>query len=65
MGKLYYIFSGGFLAGKRTYIVGGLLIAQAVVQFAIGDIDLSGLADKLPEILGGMGLMSLRAGVQK
>ena len=57
--------SGGFLAGYRTYILGILMAAQAIAGWAVGDMTLVELADKLPEILGGLGLMALRAGVGK
>jgi len=63
MKGITYLLTGGFLAGYRTYIFGFLLGAQAVAQWAVGDQSLSELIAKLPEILGGMGLMSLRAGV--
>ena len=58
-----YLLTGGFLAGYRTYIFGALVAAQAVAQWVVGDQTLADLIAKLPEILGGMGLMSLRAGV--
>jgi hypothetical protein len=61
---LMHIFSGGFLAGSRTYILGFLLAAQAVASWAVGDTTLVQLIDQLPEILGGLGLMALRAGVK-
>lgn len=57
--------TGGFLSGYRTYILGGLLAIQAVAQFAIGDLTLTDFISKLPEILMGLGLMTLRAGVSK
>lgn len=57
--------SGGFLSGYRTYILGGLLAIQAIAQFAVGDLSLSDLLTKAPEILMGLGLMTLRAGVAK
>ena len=63
MKGITYLLTGGFLAGYRTYIFGFLLGAQAVAQWVVGDQSLSELIAKLPEILGGMGLMSLRAGV--
>lgn len=63
MKGITYLLTGGFLAGYRTYIVGAGLIAQAVAQWALGDQTLADVIAKLPEILGGMGLMSLRAGV--
>lgn len=55
------ILSGGFLAGYRTYILGGLLALQAVAAWTLGDMSLPQILDKLPEILGGLGLMALRA----
>lgn len=57
------LLTGGFLAGYRTYLLGGLLVLQALINFAVGDIGLTELATQLPEILGGLGLMALRAGV--
>ena len=54
---------GGMFRGKRTYILGFLVAAQAVASFLVGDIGLNGLLSQLPEILGGLGLMSLRASV--
>jgi len=55
------ILSGGFLRGKRTYILGGLLALQALASWAVGDMTLAQLLEQLPEILGGLGLMALRA----
>lgn len=60
---LYSLFTGGFLKGSRTYILGFLLAAQAVAQWAVGDITLTALTEQLPEILGGLGFMTLRASV--
>jgi len=57
--------SGGFLRGKRTYILGALIALQAVAQWAVGDIGIVELGQQLPEILAGLGLMSLRASVNK
>lgn len=59
---MLYLLSGGFLKGKRTYILGGLLALQAIAAWAVGDMSLAELATKLPEILTGLGLMALRAG---
>lgn len=56
--------TGGFLSGYRTYILGGLLAVQAIAGFAVGDLTLVQLMNQAPEILGGLGLMSLRAGVK-
>lgn len=63
MSIIGYIISGGFLKGYRTYILGFLLAAQAVASWAVGDTSLTALITQLPEILLGLGLMGLRAGV--
>jgi len=55
------ILSGGFLKGQRTYILGFLVAAQAVASFFVGDITLVEFFNQVPEILGGLGLMALRA----
>ena len=57
------ILTGGFLSGKKTYILGFLIFAQAVASWAIGDTTLAELIALLPEILGGLGLMTLRKGI--
>ena len=61
---LTYILTGGFLAGKRTYVIGAALVIQAVASWAVGDLSLAGLAEQLEDILTGLGLMTLRAGVK-
>lgn len=53
-----------FLTGKKTYIIGGLLFLQAGFQVLVGDISLAEFLAKLPEMLTGLGLMALRAGVK-
>lgn len=55
--------AGGFFRGYRTYILGGLLALQAIASFAVGDTSLSELLNQLPQVLAGLGLMSLRAGI--
>jgi len=65
MDKLTYLLSGGFLSGRRTYVLGALMAAQAVASWALGDTTLPQLLEQLPEILGGLGIMTLRAGIQK
>ena len=55
------ILTGGFARGYRTYIVGGLLALQAVASWGLGDMTLAQLVERLPEILTGLGLMTLRA----
>ena len=58
---MFKLFTGGMLKGKRTYILGGMLALQAIAGFLVGDMSLTELITKLPEILGGLGLMTLRA----
>jgi hypothetical protein len=65
MNVLTSLLTGGFLAGYRTYILGGIVAIQAVAGWVLGDMTLTQLLDQLPEILGGLGLMSLRAAVSK
>lgn len=65
MAFLAKLLSGGFLAGYRTYLIGFGLAAQALGLWLAGDLALSDFLARLPEILGGMGLMALRAGVDK
>ena len=63
--NMFDFLSGGFLRGYRTYILGGLLALQAIANFAVGDITLTELSAELPDILAGLGLMALRAGVKR
>lgn len=60
---LMSILTGGFLAGKRTYLVGLGLIVNELVKWAVGDQSLGDMTQHLPAILEGMGLMSLRASI--
>ncbi len=63
MSLILKLISGGFLAGKRTYLLGFILFAQAVVAWLVGDTTLIELGNQLPELIGGLGLMTLRAGM--
>lgn len=65
MNVIAYILSGGFLKGYRTYILGAVLALSAVAKYAVGDASFEDLLKELPNILTGLGLMSLRAGVAK
>ena len=56
--------SGGFLKVKRTYLLGALMALQAVISWAVGDLSLTELLAQIPEILTGLGLMALRAGME-
>lgn len=49
-----------WLAGKKTYILMVGVVVAAVVSFANGATDLAGMVN---EILMGLGLGALRAGV--
>lgn len=60
---LKLILTGGFLAGYRTYIFGGLAALTPVLHYATGDIRLADLLGQSDTILTGLGLMSLRAAV--
>ena len=53
----------GFLRGKKTYILGGLIFLQALVSLLVGDISMVEFFNQLPEMLAGLGFMALRAGV--
>ena len=57
------ILTGGFFAGKKTFILGWMIVLQAVVAWAVGDMTLAELITQAPEILGGLGLITLRLGV--
>lgn len=61
MNMFLYIITGGFLKGYRSYILGALLIVQAVASWMVGDLGLVGLIDQLPEILAGMGILTAKA----
>lgn len=58
------LLSGGFARGYRTYILGGVLALQAVAAWVVGDATFVELINRAPEILGGLGLMTLRAGME-
>jgi len=62
--NLMSLMTGGFLKGQRTYVLGLLLAAQAVVAWLVGDSSLAELFTKVPEILTGLGIMTLRAGMK-
>lgn len=52
---------GGMLRGNRTYILGALVALQAIAEFLVGDINLQQLLEQAPQILAGLGFMTLRA----
>ena len=65
MNMIGYLITGGFLKGKRTYILGALLVLQALVSWAVGDLSLQALIAELPEIGAGLGLITARVAVPK
>ncbi len=58
------LLTGGLLKGYRTYLLGFALALSGLAQYLAGDLSFAGLLDRLPEILGGLGLASLRSGVE-
>lgn len=56
-----------FLKGKKTYIVAGLMVLSSLVQMVAGDINLQVFVTSpdFNTLLEGIGLGTLRAGVQK
>lgn len=58
MDKIMYIITGGFLKGYRSYILGIILIVQAVASWAVGDMSFMTLMEQLPELLAGAGIMA-------
>ncbi|MCG8434053.1 MAG: hypothetical protein MJA83_08490 [Gammaproteobacteria bacterium] len=66
MQALRSFITGGFLSGYRTYILGFGVAFQALTSWAVlGELSLLELLEQLPEILGGAGLMTARAAIEK
>lgn len=59
------VFQGGFLAGKKTYIIGTLAILTALGKYLTGDLSLASFITELPLLLEGAGIQALRAGIAK
>ena len=59
MQKVIWLLTGGWARGYRTQLTGFTLMVGTVVAWAVGDNTLADLVDKLPGILGGMGLIAL------
>lgn len=63
---LGFFVRGGFLSGYRTYLVGAGLALQAFISWAVdGETTAYDFGHELPEILGGAGLITLRAAADK
>jgi hypothetical protein len=59
-----YLLTGGYLKNYRIYLLGFALAATGVGKYLAGDENLSDLVQSLPEILGGLGLVTLRAALE-
>ena len=51
-----------WMKGKKTYILGAIMFVQALVSFLVGEISMVEFFAEVPELVGGLGLISLRAG---
>lgn len=63
MSRFSSFLSGGFLAGRRTYLLVALAVATELVRWAVGEQSVFMLLDRLPSILGDLSIAALRAGV--
>lgn len=57
------LLSGGFLKGYRTYVLGAVMALTALASWSVGDMSLSELIKQMPEIINGLGLMTIRAAI--
>ena len=57
------VWSGGFLAGRRTYVLVALAVATELARWAVGEQSVWMLLDRLPSIFGDLSIAALRAGV--
>ena len=56
------LLTGGFLAGRRTYIISGAGILSAIAAYLVGDIDIFGT---LQTVFTLGGIYFLRRGINK
>ena len=63
MSRFSTFLSGGFLAGRRTYLLVALAVATELTRWALGEQSLWVLLDRLPSIFGDLSIAALRAGV--
>jgi hypothetical protein len=54
------VLKGGWLVGRRTYLVGIGMIVTALTQYAVGDMT---LPQALPEVLEGLGWIFARSAI--
>jgi len=59
MDKLLYLLTGGFLRGYRTQVLGYVAVLGTLAAWAVGDMSLADLVNKMPMLLGGAGLITV------
>lgn len=52
-----------WMKGKRTYILGAIMVIQSLFSWILGETSVVQFAAEVPELLGGLGLMTLRASI--
>jgi hypothetical protein len=57
------IISGGFWAGKRTYLLVALAVLTELARWAVGDQSLGALVEHLPGILSELSIATVRLGI--
>jgi hypothetical protein len=57
------ITAGGFLAGKKTYILVALAVLTELARWAVGEQSLGALVEHLPGILGELSIATVRLGI--
>ena len=55
------IATGGFLKGKRTYVMGAVAVVAAIASYCVGDASLQETLQKVWEAALALGLITLRA----
>lgn len=63
MSRVSTVVTGGFLAGRRTYLLVLLAVLTELTRWAVGDQSLWMLLDRLPSIFGDLSIAALRAGL--
>lgn len=63
MDKLLGFLQGGYFKGSRTKILAVLMAAQAIILWLVGDTTTSEFFNKLPEIIAGLAVWTLRDAV--
>jgi hypothetical protein len=61
MNKVLYYATGGFMKGKRTYVLAAAGAVTVIAQWAVGDMTMQSAADHLWQLITSAGLATLRA----